>query len=75
MAKSPAEQHREVTNTLSALTERIDNARELVRDLQTSRDRQGDDLNAIRRELDLLKQKLDDHLKRMEVWGAASGRS
>jgi chromosome segregation ATPase len=71
MAQSPAERHREVTNTLSTLTERIDNVRNQIRDLHSFRDRSADDLNGLRRELDMLKQRLDDHLKRMEVW---SGR-
>ena len=78
MAGSPADKHRELTNALSTLTERIDQSREdsalLRRQLDEERalGRERDrEIAALRQENALLRQRLDDHLKRVETW---SGR-
>lgn len=68
VAKTPTEQYREVTNALSTLTERVDNIRNEARDLRTSRDKFTDQANDLRRDIDLLRQRFDDHLKRTEEW-------
>lgn len=77
MAGSPSEQLRQVTNTLSTLTARIDQSREesalLRKQLEEERvaGRERDQRIAeLRQENALLKQRLDDHLKRVETWSA-----
>lgn len=77
MANSPSEQLRQVTNTLSTLTARVDQSRDetaLLRkqlDEERAAGRERDETIAeLRQENALLKQRLDDHLKRVETWAA-----
>jgi len=77
MAGSPAEQFRQITNTLSTLTARADQSRDesalLRRQLDEERaaGRERDRAVAeLRQENALLRQRLDDHLKRVETWSA-----
>ena len=77
MAKSPAEQYREVTNALSTLSERVENIRRDVErnnrevdDAYKFREQTLDALSKLGRDHALLSQRLDDHLKRVEIWDA-----
>src|SRR5256885_1431206 len=51
VAKSPAEQFREITNTLATLTERVDNLRREADDSRGNRDKVAESLNDLRKEI------------------------
>lgn len=71
MAKSPTEQIREVERTLEAVNERVNHLRtdandgwDAIRTLERT-------VAEVRQEVAVLRQRVDDHLKRVETW---SGR-
>lgn len=68
MAKSAAEQVRELVTELRILTERDENRRQDVERLVARLDRKDQEVADLRQENALLRQQLDDHLKRAEVW-------
>ena len=70
MAKSPTEQIRELEKTIVAMQASLEHTRRDVDDA-TSGIKEGEiSANEIRQELALLRQRLEDHLKRMDVWGS-----
>ncbi len=69
MAKSIAELDRRLSEATSTLTNRIDALLlNEVAELQASSDKTVETLHDLRREIDLLKQRVEDHLKRVEKW-------
>jgi uncharacterized coiled-coil DUF342 family protein len=76
MAKTPTEQFREIEKQLVDLNSRVDHLRKDadenhadIKGLQDMPVR----LAELREEISLVRQRLDDQLKRMEVWGGVSG--
>lgn len=68
MAKTIAELQREITSTVGTITARIDELREEVGEQQSAREKLAEAVHELRRDVDLLKQRLEDHLKRVETW-------
>lgn len=75
MAKSPTEQFREVMMELATITERLNNFRDSMGEQRSANVRSADkvaelttQIADIRQEIALLRQRLDDHLKRIETW-------
>jgi ParB-like chromosome segregation protein Spo0J len=65
-AKSPTEQIRDLSGELLVVAERVRQLTENANDLEQAERRMTDRLSGIETELALLRQKLEDHLKRFE---------
>ena len=70
MAKSPSEQIRELVAELKILAERDENRRRDVERLTRKSEDLPAELALLRQENAVLRQRLDDHLKRVETWSA-----
>jgi hypothetical protein len=70
VAKSTAEQLRELASDLRLLADRDDTRRVEVERLRDRADADRAELAALRQENAVLRQRIDDHLKRYELWEA-----
>ena len=68
MARSPAEQFRDLDVQLATLTEAFRNSRAESSELKAAIARVEEKCASLATENALLRQKLDDHLKRVELW-------
>ena len=75
MAKSPSEQIRALEGQLATLTERLDNTRreneelkQAITRLEERIARYDEKQNAAATKGELTQQRLDDHIRRVEVW-------
>ncbi|HET6573224.1 MAG TPA: hypothetical protein VFG68_06455 [Fimbriiglobus sp.] len=75
MAKSSTEQIREVAMELATITERLNNFRDSLSERRLANEKLAEKMaelaiqtTDLRQEIALLRQRLDDHLKRVEEW-------